>query len=158
MPVKGEAPGIAQTIGPDFAVIAFDLGERVCGRYGVRFNARLDIDTKYLAQEFAEVLPSIVRIVERGSSTIAAADVEVTVIGTEEETSTIVRYVGLVDLQNVFPTRRISQVRVGRSSVAADDSMAILIGIADIKMLFGAIFWWKGNVIQAAFSATAHLL
>ena len=103
-PIEGEAPGIAQPVGPDL-VAACRRGEGIAGRDRVgRDLARMRVDAEDLAQQLFGVLAVFEGIA--AAAAVAERDVEVAVGAELELAAVVVGFLGVADAEDRFADRR----------------------------------------------------
>src|SRR6185437_3348850 len=90
--VEGEAPRVAQPVGPDLPTVARRLRERVAGRDRVA-AARQRGDPQHLAEQHVGVLPVVVGIAL--AAAVTDTDVQIP-FGTEPELAAVVVGLGVV--------------------------------------------------------------
>src|SRR5439155_16458592 len=108
-PVEGEAPGIAQAVGPDLAAGAGGGAEGVVGRHRVG-AAPVHVDAEHLAEERAEVLAVAEGVAP--AAAVAEADVE-HAVAAEREAAPVVVGEGLLDEEHEALAARIRGVGAG---------------------------------------------
>jgi hypothetical protein len=102
--IEGEAPGIAQPVGPNLLAIRRP-GEGIAGRDRVgRDLARMRVDAKDLAQQFFGVLAVFEGI--SAAAAVAERDVEVTVRAELELAAVVVGFLGVADAEDLLADRR----------------------------------------------------
>jgi hypothetical protein len=115
--VEGEAPGIAQPVGPDL-VTTGPADERVVGGDGVsRFLPRPRVDAEDLAEQHFSVLSVVGRVASR--TAVAERDVEVTVRAELKLAAVVVGVDRVFDAEDRLANRRASR-RPGAKGVDVD--------------------------------------
>src|SRR5207302_7310170 len=87
--VEGKAPGVAQSVGPNFGPGPCGVDERIVRRDADAAGLPFDVEAQELAQERSPILRVIHRVTRR--SAVAHSDVEVTVRSEADLAAVVVR-------------------------------------------------------------------
>ncbi len=137
--VETHAPDVAQAVRPNLpARVVLAPGERVVRRDAVRqlAGAGIDVDAENLAQQRAQVLRVVMRVV--GLAAVARGDVKLAV-RPEQNHAAVVVPIRLRELEqdalrlHVGPVR----VRLGHGELADDTALGLLLRVVNVKLSVG---------------------
>jgi hypothetical protein len=148
--IVAPAPRVAKPVGPDL-VEPRDADERV--RRRARVRRRVHVDAKHLAEQPAEILPGLLRVVAEAA--VAHAEVQVAV-GSEGDVPAVVVAREVLDLDDER-ARRVGDVGVAADGEPANLGLAGVVGVAQVEDAARLVVGREGQPEQALLAAAQRV-
>jgi hypothetical protein len=153
--VEAEAPGVAQTVGPDLvrAGAGGGRGEGIGGRDGVG-SAAVDVDAQELAEQGVDVLPVLEGIA--AAAAVAGADVQIAVRPELEIAAVVIGLARVRDRQQDETAGAVRDVGIGGDVVPGDlDGAVALPRVVDEEEAVGRVVRMEGQPQEPALATAA---